>query len=154
MYFIYNFLKKRGHVLTWNFKFFSNFVPCFYPNILVPIFTIGGSYSSGLHRTFSVNSSSMFTVCTTQRNVQRTLIALSSHALIHLRKIWNFRFVSDASSGYAFPRHVRPMYTLLLKIYEYDIYIYIFNRSWVDTRWQQYITHLHTNSTHNTEIRK
>jgi hypothetical protein len=22
--------------------------------------------------------------------------------------------------------------------------IYIFNRSWVDTRWQQYITHLHT----------
>jgi hypothetical protein len=29
--------------------------------------------------------------------------------------------------------------------------IYIFNRSWVDTQWQQYITHLHTNSTHNTE---
>jgi hypothetical protein len=28
---------------------------------------------------------------------------------------------------------------------------YIFNRSWVDTRWQQYITHLHTNSTQNTE---
>jgi hypothetical protein len=25
--------------------------------------------------------------------------------------------------------------------------IYIFNRSWVDTRWQQYITLLHTNST-------
>jgi hypothetical protein len=32
----------------------------------------------------------------------------------------------------------------------YDM-IYLFNRSWVDTRWQQYITHLHTNSTHNTE---
>jgi hypothetical protein len=30
-------------------------------------------------------------------------------------------------------------------------YIYIFNLSWVDTRWQQYITNLHTNSTHNTE---
>jgi hypothetical protein len=29
--------------------------------------------------------------------------------------------------------------------------VYIFNRSWVDTRWQQNITHLHTNSTHNTE---
>jgi hypothetical protein len=29
--------------------------------------------------------------------------------------------------------------------------IYIFNHSWVDTRWQQYITHLRTNSTHNTE---
>jgi hypothetical protein len=27
------------------------------------------------------------------------------------------------------------------------ILIYIFNCSWVDTRWQQYITHLHTNST-------
>jgi hypothetical protein len=27
------------------------------------------------------------------------------------------------------------------------IYIYIYDRSWVDTRWQQYITHLHTNST-------
>jgi hypothetical protein len=25
-------------------------------------------------------------------------------------------------------------------------YTCIFNRSWVDTRWQQYITHLHTNS--------
>jgi hypothetical protein len=35
-------------------------------------------------------------------------------------------------------------------IYEY-IYIYIFNRNWVDTRWQQYITHLYTNNTHNTE---
>jgi hypothetical protein len=46
------------------------------------------------------------------------------------------------------------------------MYIYIFNRNWVDTgwqqyithlvdtRWQQYITHLHTNSTHNTEKEK
>jgi hypothetical protein len=31
-------------------------------------------------------------------------------------------------------------------------YIYLtFNRNWVDTRWQQYITHLHINNTHNTE---
>jgi hypothetical protein len=30
------------------------------------------------------------------------------------------------------------------------MYIHIYNRNWVDTRWQQYITHLHTNSTHNT----
>jgi hypothetical protein len=29
--------------------------------------------------------------------------------------------------------------------------IYIFNCSWVDTQWQQYVTHLHTNNTHNTE---
>jgi hypothetical protein len=36
----------------------------------------------------------------------------------------------------------------------YYLYIYKFNRGWVDTRWQQYITHLHTNSTHNTEIGK
>jgi hypothetical protein len=35
-------------------------------------------------------------------------------------------------------------------IYIY-IYIYIYNRNWVDTQWQQYTTHLHTNSTHNTE---
>jgi hypothetical protein len=27
----------------------------------------------------------------------------------------------------------------------------IFNRNWVDTRWQQYIEHLHTHNTHNTE---
>ena len=27
-----------------------------------------------------------------------------------------------------------------------DIFV---NRSWVDTRWQQYSTHLHTNSTQN-----
>jgi hypothetical protein len=31
------------------------------------------------------------------------------------------------------------------------IYIYIFNSNWVDTRWQQYITHLYKNITHNTE---
>jgi hypothetical protein len=34
------------------------------------------------------------------------------------------------------------------------IYIYLFNRNWVDIRWQQYITHLHKNNTHNTEKRK
>jgi hypothetical protein len=28
--------------------------------------------------------------------------------------------------------------------------IYVFNRSWVDTRWQQYSTHLRTNNTQNT----
>jgi hypothetical protein len=32
----------------------------------------------------------------------------------------------------------------------YDIIYDIFNRNLVDTRWQQYITHLHTNNTHNT----
>jgi hypothetical protein len=37
-----------------------------------------------------------------------------------------------------------------------DIYIYIytyFNCSWVDTLWQQYSTHLHTNCTQNTDNR-
>jgi hypothetical protein len=29
--------------------------------------------------------------------------------------------------------------------------IYIFNRKWVDNRWQQYSTQLHTNNTQNTE---
>jgi predicted secreted Zn-dependent protease len=29
----------------------------------------------------------------------------------------------------------------------------LFNCNWVDTRWQSYSTHLHTNSTHNTENR-
>jgi hypothetical protein len=33
----------------------------------------------------------------------------------------------------------------------YDMIWYIFSRSWVDTRWKQYITHLHTNNTQNTE---
>jgi hypothetical protein len=31
------------------------------------------------------------------------------------------------------------------------MYIFIFNCNCVDTRWQQYSTHLHTNSTQNTE---
>jgi hypothetical protein len=31
------------------------------------------------------------------------------------------------------------------------IYIYIYNRNWVDIRWQQYTTHLQINSTRNTE---
>jgi hypothetical protein len=29
--------------------------------------------------------------------------------------------------------------------------IYVFNCNWIDTRWQQYSTHLHTNNTQNTE---
>jgi hypothetical protein len=29
--------------------------------------------------------------------------------------------------------------------------LFIFNRSWVDTQWQQYSTHLHTNNTENKE---
>jgi len=33
-------------------------------------------------------------------------------------------------------------------IYKYDI----FNCNWVDTRWQQYSTHLHTNNTQNNTI--
>jgi hypothetical protein len=40
--------------------------------------------------------------------------------------------------------------TLEIAVYVYFILydmVYIFYRSWVDTRWQQYITHLHTNST-------
>jgi hypothetical protein len=28
---------------------------------------------------------------------------------------------------------------------------YVFNLSWIDTQWQQYITHLHTKSKHTTE---
>jgi hypothetical protein len=32
-----------------------------------------------------------------------------------------------------------------------DIDIFI-NCNWVDTRWQQYSTHLHTNSTQNTKL--
>jgi hypothetical protein len=31
------------------------------------------------------------------------------------------------------------------------VYIYIYNCNWVDTRWQQYSTHLHTNNTQNTQ---
>jgi hypothetical protein len=53
-----------------------------------------GSYRSGLHRTCSINSFSMFTACTTQRNVQRT--THYSHAFTRLTKIWKFLFVSDA----------------------------------------------------------
>jgi hypothetical protein len=33
----------------------------------------------------------------------------------------------------------------------YGIVRYIFNCSWVDTRWQLYSTHLHTNNSQNTE---
>jgi hypothetical protein len=31
------------------------------------------------------------------------------------------------------------------------MFYYIFNRNWVDTRWQQYSTHFHTNNTQNIE---
>jgi hypothetical protein len=31
------------------------------------------------------------------------------------------------------------------------MYLFICNRNWVDTRWQQYSTHLYTNGTQNTE---
>jgi hypothetical protein len=47
-------------------------------------------------------------------------------------------------------RFVRSGYCAAIRMIIY-IYIYIYNRNWVDTRWQQYVTHLHTNSTHNAE---
>jgi hypothetical protein len=31
------------------------------------------------------------------------------------------------------------------------MFYYIFNRNWVDTRWQQHNTHFHINNTQNTE---
>jgi hypothetical protein len=34
------------------------------------------------------------------------------------------------------------------------ISIYFVNCSWVDTRWQQYSTHLHTNSTQNDTMKQ
>jgi hypothetical protein len=41
---------------------------------------------------------------------------------------------------------------LHIEKHNYDyIYIYIYNCNWVDTRWQQYSAHLHTNNTQNTE---
>jgi hypothetical protein len=49
--------------------------------------------------------------------------------------------------------HTRLFGVVYVTCGDFDM-IYIFNRSWVDTRGQQYITHLHTNSTHNTEIGK
>jgi hypothetical protein len=54
------------------------------------------------------------------------------------------------------PKHtnVRSVESFLFMIWcdmiRYMIW-YIFNRNWVDTRWQQYSTHLHANSTRNTE---
>jgi hypothetical protein len=35
--------------------------------------------------------------------------------------------------------------------YLFIVCLFIINCNWVDTRWQQYSTHLHTNSTQNTE---
>jgi hypothetical protein len=35
--------------------------------------------------------------------------------------------------------------------YYYIIFFLLFNCNWVDTWWQQYSTHLHTNRTQNTE---
>jgi hypothetical protein len=42
------------------------------------------------------------------------------------------------------PDDVLPLVMVLLLLL-------LFNCNWVDTRWQQYSTHLHTNSTQNTE---
>jgi len=45
------------------------------------------------------------------------------------------------------------MYSFFSILYNYDINIDIFvNWNWVDTRWQQYSTYLHTNSTQNDTI--
>jgi hypothetical protein len=42
------------------------------------------------------------------------------------------------------------MYKQCWHFMTYDT-IYRFNCNWVYTRWQQYITHVHPNNTHNTE---
>jgi hypothetical protein len=40
---------------------------------------------------------------------------------------------------------------ILLQVGWDYIYIYLFNCNWVDTRWQQYSSHIHKISTQNTE---
>jgi hypothetical protein len=44
----------------------------------------------------------------------------------------------------------------MVKLYDIYIYlfihIYLFNRNWVDTRWQQYSTNLHTNNTRTDQL--
>jgi hypothetical protein len=52
--------------------------------------------------------------------------------------------LSHSNSGYI---NVPQYYVLVQFVTLYAIYVYIhkFNRNWVDTRWQQYSTHLHTN---------
>jgi hypothetical protein len=85
------------------------------------------------------------------------------HRYLYLtRNTTNFHDPSEIRTHYRSRRaavdlYLRPRgYWDRYKIYIYFFYamIYTFNRSWVDTRWQQYITHLHTNSTHNTDKRK
>jgi hypothetical protein len=44
-------------------------------------------------------------------------------------------------------------YDMIWYIIWYDIYDIFVNCSWVDTRWQQYSTHLHTNSTQNNTMK-
>jgi hypothetical protein len=42
---------------------------------------------------------------------------------------------------------------ILAEVQRYRVifYLFIFSCNWVDTRWQQYSTHLHTNNTQNTQ---
>ena len=35
-----------------------------------------------------------------------------------------------------------------------EILIHFVNRNWVDNRWQQYSTHLHTDNTHNNTVKQ
>ena len=78
-----------------------------------------------------------------------------------LRKVWQVQlasvrltvckmFLSSSTMYiYVYTEWPKKLYTLYSSIY---IFIYfIFSCNWVDTRWQQYSSHLHTNSTPNTK---
>ena len=56
------------------------------------------------------------------------------------------------------PYNVREFVLIVAVMVQNTIAVYInilyFNCSWVDTRWQQYSTHLHTNSTQNSTMKQ
>jgi hypothetical protein len=70
-----------------------------------------------------------------------------------LHKATSFDSTMGSSSGdYIRVKENDMIYDMIYDMIWY-IYIYVFNCNWVDTRWQQYSSHLHTNSTQNTPNR-
>jgi hypothetical protein len=65
-----------------------------------------------------------------------------------LQKHYNFMTAPVTEN---FPIFSEGFYSKDIIIYTYIYLLFIFNCHWVDTRWQQYSTLLHTNSTQNTE---
>jgi hypothetical protein len=85
-----------------------------------------------------------------------TLPGHTSEIVTRIGLVWNF-ILFYFSNHIAIVKYIGDWFPHFCTCKLLDVIygmIYVFNCKWVNTRWQQYSTHLHTNSTQNSTVKQ